>query len=499
MTPACEDLTVPQREPLRNLLPAREPASSSQEAPDEGFLLLQGPAAWTEPLTRRAKLSRLAVILGVALLAVGVVAGSSALPRLFPSASDKAASHAPSSLRSALPFPTYSATNLRASLPVSAYTTPISHISVAPGFSADAHISVAWICWVTVPLQSAGAAFALHAARTLDGGRTWLEVPTPITSAAACRIIADHDTPERALLVVETSVGEIGACAPRLLLTSDDGGAWNEIPPAPIYATDCAAQYAMLANRIFVSADATSLSGRPETVESWRIGQASSWLPATSGLPGLIVTSVAGVQSNGRLVGAAIFTDPQAGAGQLVESEDGGATWSVTGSLPGANATLFMDERAAALRTSAQPIYVIADIPPQTDHTYPTRALWRWNETPATWESLPGIPRLANAPDPLTQPDSAVIGMGPGGGLLVSAPVPGSANEEPASRYFWYWDDTAQRWLLNESQSASGAYLYGLGWSANDATLWFIYLHIGVPPHLELHTAGLAENTFAVK
>ena len=72
-------------------------------------------------------------------------------------------------------------------------------------------------------------------------------------------------------------------------------------------------------------------------------------------------------------------------------------------------------------------------------------------------------------------------------------------NEEPASRSFWYWEETTQRWIRNDAASAPGAYLYGLGWSGNAATLWLIYLHLGVPPHLEMFTTRFSADSFAPK
>jgi hypothetical protein len=112
---------------------------------------------------------------------------------------------------------------------------------------------------------------------------------------------------------------------------------------------------------------------------------------------------------------------------------------------------------------------------------------------------LPGIPRAVNIPDPLTQPETAVVGVGPDGGLLVSAPLTTSVTDEPANRVFWYWVDTAQRWIRNEAASAPGAYLFGLGWSGDAATLWLIYLHLGVPPHLEMFTTRFTADSFRLK
>ena len=125
--------------------------------------------------------------------------------------------------------------------------------------------------------------------------------------------------------------------------------------------------------------------------------------------------------------------------------------------------------------------------------------LWRWNDERRQWVALPDIPRLVNVPDPLAQPDTAVVGVGPNGGLLVSAPITASMNEEPASRSFWYWEETTQRWSRNDAASAPGAYLYGLGWSGNAATLWLIYLHLGVPPHLEMFTTRFSADSFSPK
>jgi hypothetical protein len=227
----------------------------------------------------------------------------------------------------------------------------------------------------------------------------------------------------------------------------------------------------------------------------WRVGASLVWATASAGA-GLIVTAVTGQRANGSLLGAAAFTDRHAGLGSLVESADGGVTWSEIGALPGANATLYMDDHAPP---PAEPLYAIAEKASQDAQRFPVRALWRWNDERRQWVALPDIPRLANVPDPLAQSDTTAVGVGPDGGLLVSAPIAASMNDEPASRSFWYWEDTTQRWIRNEAPSAPGAYLYGLGWSGNAATLWQIYLHLGAPPHLEMFTTRFTPDSFGSK
>ncbi len=158
-----------------------------------------------------------------------------------------------------------------------------------------------------------------------------------------------------------------------------------------------------------------------------------------------------------------------------------------------------MDDRAPSAHAATEPIYAISNKASQTTQGIPARVLWQWNDERRQWVALPDIPRLVNVPDPLAQPDTAVVGVGPDGGLLVSAPITASMNEEPASRSFWYWEETTQRWIRNDAASAPGAYLYGLGWSGNAATLWLIYLHLGVPPHLEMFTTRFSADSFAPK
>lgn len=488
---------MPQHQPPGDLSPASARDSRASEAQDDDVALQPGSSSWSQPLTRKAKWQRLAVIVGVALLAASVIGGSSVVSRLFPPAGGRATANAPSSLRSGLPFPTFPTTNLRASLPTSAYTTPISNIDIAPGYSADAQVSSAWVCWVTEPLlRSPDSASVLHAARTADGGQTWGEFTPPLASARGCRIVVDHSAPARALLIADAESGMNGACATYLALTDDGGGHWSAIPPAPGYAGLCAANYVMLADTIFVSAPTDTATRQPRPVELWRINGGASWIPTGTGRPDLTLAAVAGMRASGRLVGAALGADSNAGVGRLVESGDRGATWSEIGDLPGPNAALIIDERPADLRARTDPIYAISDRSPQTARDTPARALWRWNDARHLWAALPGIPHLSNAPDPLALPESSVIGAGPDGGLLVSAASASSMSEEQPQQDFWYWNDTAQRWIVNQAVSAAGVYLYGLGWSNEAATLWLIYLHIGVPPHLELYTTRFSADAF---
>jgi hypothetical protein len=481
---------VPQDEP------PDEP--SGQESLDDGFGLLQGSMPWARRLTRRAKFFRIAALVGLALITVGIVAGSSLISQLFPQAGGSKTLTAPSGLRSALPFPTFPAMSLRATLPPSAYTTPISLIHVAPGYSSNPFISSAWVCWVTEPLvRSPGTTNVLHVARTLDGGQTWRELAPTISSASGCHIAADHENFSSALLVADASDGGTGPCAARLLLTQDDGDSWRPIPTPQTYATDCSGGYSLFGDTIFASAGENTTTP-PQSVEAWRIGASSAWTIASAG-PDLIVTAVIGQRSDGRLLGAAAFADPNAGSGSIVESADGGATWSQIGALPGANATLYMDERAPKAHAANEPVYAISNKAPQTTQGVPARVLWRWDDERHQWVALPDIPRLVNVPDPLAQPDTAAVGVGPDGGLLVSAPITASLDDEPASRSFWYWEDTTQHWIRNDTASAPGAYLYGLGWSGNAATLWLIYLHLGVPPHLEMFTTRFSADSFNPK
>jgi hypothetical protein len=430
---------------------------------------------------------------------VGIVAGSSLIMQVFPQAGGAKTSAGPSGLNNTLPFPTFPALSLRATLPPSAYTTPISLIHVAPGYSSNAFISPAWICWVTAPLvRSPGSASFLHVARTLDGGQSWREVAPTVTNASGCQIAADHESFSSAMLIADSGDSGTGPCSTRLMLTQDDGDSWRSIPPPQEYANDCAAGYSVFGDTIFASAGADTVTSTARPVAMWHVGASSVWDTTFAG-PDLAVTAVTGQRANGKLLGAAAFTDPNAGPGSLVESADGGATWSQIGALPGANAMFYMDERTPRAHAAADPIYAISAKSSQTAQSPSARALWRWNDERRQWVALPDIPRLVNIPDPLAQPDTAAVGVGPDGGLLVSAPITASMNEEPESRAFWYWEDTARRWIRNDAASAPGAYLYGLGWSGNAATLWLIYLHLGIPPHLEMFTTRFTADSFDSK
>ena len=468
---------------------------SGQEPPDEGFGLLQGSIPWARRLTPRAKVLRIAALFGLALVTVGIVAGSALIAQFFPQAGGAKTSAGFSGHDDALPFPTFPAVSMHATLPTSAYTTPISLIHVAPGYSSNAFLSSAWVCWVTEPLvRSPGSASLLHVARTLDGGQSWREVTPPVTSASGCQIAADHEAFSIVLLVADVGDSGTGPCSTQLLLTQDDGDSWSAIPPPQEYASDCAAEYSLFGDTVFASAGEDPTTQPPRPVEIWRVSASSAWATASAG-SGLIVTAMSGQRLSGKLLGVAAYADPHSGPGSVVESADGGATWSQIGALPGATATLYVDERAPGAHAAADPVYAIS-LKSQTAQSSPVRTLWRWNDERRQWAALPDIPRLANVPDPLAQPDTTVVGVGPDGGLLVSAPITASMNEEPASRTFWYWEDTAQRWIRNEAASAPGVYLYGLGWSGNAATLWLIYLHLGVPPHLEMFTTRFTPDLF---
>jgi hypothetical protein len=427
---------------------------------------------------------------------VGIIAGSSLVTQLFQQAGGPKTLTAPSSLRSALPFPTFPAMSLRATLPPSAYTTPISLIHVAPGYSSNPFISSAWVCWVTEPLvRSPGTASVLHVARTLDGGQTWRELAPMISSASGCQIAADHETFSSALLVADVSDGGTAPCSALLALTQDDGDSWRPIPMPQAHTTNCAAGYSLFGDTLFASSGENA-TVPPQPVEVWRIGASSTWVTASAG-PDLIVTAVIGQRSDGGLLGAAAFAEPHAGTGSLVESAGGGVTWSQIGPLPGANATLYVDERTPRAHPATDPIYAISEASAETTQENSARVIWRWDDDRRQWGALPDIPRLVNVPDPLAQPDTTVVGVGPDGGLLVSAPITASLNDEPASRSFWYWQETTDRWIRNDAASAPGAYLYGLGWSGNTATLWLIYLHLGVPPHLEMFTTRFSVDSFS--
>jgi hypothetical protein len=488
---------VPENEPPDEI----SSQDSSQDAQDEGFRLLQGPIPWARRLTPRAKLFRIAVLFGLALVTIGVVAGSSLIAQVFPQTRGSTTANATSNLHSALPFPTFPAMSLRATLPSSAITTPISLIHVAPGYSSNASISSAWLCWVTAPLARApGKASVLHVARTLDGGQTWREITPPVMSASSCHIAADHEALSSALLIAGVSDSGTGPCSTRLLLTQDDGDSWRSISPPQAYANDCASSYTLFGDTIFASAFASTGANLalPRPVEAWRVGASSAWTTSFAGA-GLILTAVTGMQSGGKLLGVALFPDPRTGSGRLMGSDDGGVSWDEIGVLPGPNTALFMDARTPVGDRSTRPIYAISDTASQGAQGLPTRALWRWNDERRQWVALPNIPRLANVPDPLAQPDTDVVGVGPDGGLLVSTPIIVSLDDEPPSRSFWYWEETTQRWIRNEAASAPDAYLYGLGWSGNTATLWLIYLHLGVPPHLEMFTRRFSADSFARK
>jgi hypothetical protein len=150
------------------------------------------------------------------------------------------------------------------------------------------------------------------------------------------------------------------------------------------------------------------------------------------------------------------------------------------------------DRRIVKSRPDAGAIYAVSDQAIQSPGGSAKRALWRWNEGSRVWEALPGIPHLSNAPDPLAQSDFAVIGVGVDGGLLVVAPGANQTGDDQSRQNFWYWNRASQRWLVSESQVALVVRPYGIGWSANNATLWLIYAHLGVPAHVELYTTKLA-------
>jgi hypothetical protein len=422
-------------------------------------------------------------------LAVGVVGGSSLVMRF---GGDRPTSHAASSLRSALPFPLLPTTSQRGSLPPSAYTTSINAIDLAPGYSSDAHAMPGWVCWVTDPSQQSPAgASALHAARTLNGGLSWREVALPLNSATSCDMETDHDIAARALVAVTTASDATGACSTRLLVTRDNGDHWSEIPPAPQYASDCAAGFRLFHDTLFAFAGADPVTAKLRPIALWKIGVSSSWTQASSGRADMVVTAVAGQRAGGQLLGAATFADPNAGPGSLVESADGGATWNAIGALPSVNAALFIDEGPPASRSGADTIYALSEHAPQSVGESNTRALWRWNESRRLWQALPGIPHLQNAPAPLAEADFAVIGVGLDGGLLAVAPGANQPGDDQSRQNFWYWNARENRWLVSESQIALVVRPYGIGWSGENATLWLIYAHLGVPAHVELYTTTL--------
>jgi hypothetical protein len=468
---------------------ARQNDTADSEPPDDGFALLQGSAPWARRLTRRAKLLRIATVLGVVALAVGLVGGSSLVMRL---SGDRPAPHAASSLRSALPFPLLPTTSRRGSLPPSAYTASINAIDLAPGYSSDAHAMPGWVCWVTDPSQQSPAgASALHAARTLDGGLSWREVALPLNSATSCEMESDHDIAARALVAVTTASEATGACSTRLLLTRDNGDHWSEIPPAPQYASDCVASFRLFDDTLFAFAGAEPVAAKLRPVALWKIGVSSSWAQASADRPDMIVTALVGQRAGGQLLGAANLTDP-AGPGSLVESADRGATWQAIGALPGANAALFLDEGPPASRSGADAIYAVSSRTIQSAGDSNTRTLWRWNESSRLWDALPSIPHLPNAPAPLAQADFAIIGVGLNGGLLAVAPGANQSGDDQSRQDFWYWNTKENRWLVSESQIALVTRPYGIGWSGDNATLWLIYAHLGVPAHVELYTTTLA-------
>jgi hypothetical protein len=489
---------VSQDESRNDAVSARQPDPPAYEPPDDGndgFALLQGSAPWARRLTRRAKLLRASVIVGVVALAVSVVAGSTVIAQVI---GDRFTAHPPSTLRVVQSFPTFPAQSLHANLPLSAYTAPIALIQLAPGSSRDAGMSPAWACWVTEPLrQTAGGLSVLHAARTLDGGASWLERAVPAVSATGCQIVADQEAPSRALLIAHTNATDGPACQSRLLLTQDDGVTWREIAPSPTVGAGCTASYALQMGAVFVTPAADSATGAPGGVAFWRIDSSGPWTSPDTGQPQLIVTAVVGARPGGRLLGLATMNGAPDSTREMMESADGGTTWRSIGSLPGPHPTLFVGERGQ--RAPGGPIYAIADGRPQTAGAAPTLALWRWDDANHVWATLPAIPHLPTAPDPLAQPETTVVGVGPDGGLLVSVPDGTSKNEEPAGRALWYWANTARRWVVSETVHPAGAYLFGLGWSGDTATLWLIYLHIGVPPHLELYTTRFTPNTLTLK
>jgi hypothetical protein len=346
-------------------------------------------------------------------------------------------------------------------------------------------------------VRSPGSAGVLHAAHTLNGGQSWREVTPAATNARGCQVAASHEDAASALLIADVSDGDASPCSTSLSLTQDDGTSWRAIPPPQAYGNDCAAGYGWFADTIFASAGADPATA-PRSVAMWQVGASTEWTTASAGA-GLVLTEVTGMRSSGALLGAALSTDPHVGNGRLMGSDDRGASWYDIGNLPGPNTALFMDERTPASGASAQPIYAISDKASQESQDLPVRTLWRWNDERRLWVALPDIPRIVSVPDPLTQPETAVVGVGPDGGLLISAPITMSVTGEPANRAFWYWADTAQRWTRNEAASAPGAYLYGLGWSGNAATLWLIYLHLGVPPHLELFTTRFTADSLRLR
>lgn len=482
----------------------REPDGEGANGPDasDDFIITgrgDRPIA-VQRLSRSGKARRLLIPVALVAVTAAILLGGQTVSALFP----KTVPHLVSVQSDLASFPAYTPpTPYKVHLPPGSSTSPISMIHLSPASGRPAEANTAYVCWVSRGQPELARARSLQVAVTVDGGATWTPLTPPAQTGGSCSIQVDSLGATAALLAIFPEATAQAPCPlPALFHSANAGLSWRVIPLPPDAQPVCGVQFTLAHGVIYLSADkplshnvlssssVRSVSGlllrSTDFGVSWRACDTMG--VATS-------ARVIAVRDSGvTLAEASIAT----GGGQvydaLFESHDYGDAWAEVARLPASQTTVHAsanpDERSEG---GWGPLYATVTVHPQGKPAgVAILQVWKLSSDHTRWERLPAIPSVLSPDAPAPDEDTVVVGVGSSGSLIVAAPAPDVPNQEtPSAKYLWLWDATQQQWALDSYRIDSGAYFSDLGWYHNSPTLWITYIHLGIPPHIELFTAPL--------